>query len=80
MNQGNIVQTLIKRGNELFNRPFEAGDFTGNKDANDLLNDLTHFPHAYVLACLMDRQVKAERAFLKRDPSADLKLHKSKTK
>ncbi|MEK7309483.1 MAG: iron-sulfur cluster loop [Planctomycetota bacterium] len=64
MNQANIVRTLIKRGNELFNKPFEAGDFTGNKDANDLLNDLARFPHAYVLACLMDRKVKAERAWI----------------
>mgnify|MGYP003819976697 FL=1 len=30
---------------------------------NDLLNDLKNYPHAYVTACLMDRQIRAERAW-----------------
>src|SRR5690349_265426 len=29
-----------------------------------LLNDLTHNPHAFVLACVMDRQIQAEKAWL----------------
>jgi len=37
--------------------------FVEDEKANDLLNDLETFPHAYVLACLMDRQIKAERAW-----------------
>ena len=32
--------------------------------ANDFLNDIINFPHAYVLACCMDRQTKAERAWM----------------
>lgn len=32
--------------------------------ANAILNDLKIYPHAYVLACLMDRQIKAERAWI----------------
>jgi len=34
-----------------------------DEDANNLLNDLRTFPHAFVLACLMDRQITAERAW-----------------
>lgn len=37
--------------------------FTGDAKADDLLNDLQNYPHAFVLACLMDRQIKAERAW-----------------
>src|SRR5674476_208143 len=35
-----------------------------NEIANNFLNDLINYPHAYVLACLMDRQIKAERAWI----------------
>ncbi|OPX92507.1 MAG: Endonuclease III [Pelotomaculum sp. PtaB.Bin104] len=34
-----------------------------DKEQNDFLNDIEHFPHAYVLACVMDRQLKSERAW-----------------
>ncbi len=37
--------------------------FVEDEYANDILNDLDGSPHAYVLACLMDRQIKAERAW-----------------
>ena len=38
--------------------------FSGNPIADDLLNDLSQHPHAFVLACVMDRQIKAELAWL----------------
>jgi endonuclease III len=37
--------------------------FTKDSEVDVFLNDLTNFPHAFVLACLMDRQMKAERAW-----------------
>jgi len=63
MEQGKIVQILIERGNELFGSPYKKVKFTGNLEADDLLNNLKQFPHAFVLACVMDRQIKAERAW-----------------
>jgi len=39
-------------------------NFTGNKDADALLNDLEEHPHAFVTACIMDRQMRAEKAWL----------------
>lgn len=55
---------LIKLGEELLAQPYQKIEFTGDSRANDLLNDLKNYPHAFVLACVMDRQIKAERAWL----------------
>ncbi|MFH1086250.1 MAG: iron-sulfur cluster loop, partial [Chloroflexota bacterium] len=38
--------------------------FVSDDRANRLLNDLEKHPHAFVLACLMDRQQKAERCWM----------------
>ncbi len=59
-----IVNILIEKGNELFKQPYKYIEFTKNKEADNLLNNLKDFPHAFVLACVMDRQIKAERAWL----------------
>lgn len=37
--------------------------FSANIEAHNLINNLREYPHAYVLACLMDRQIKAEKAW-----------------
>jgi endonuclease-3 len=37
--------------------------FTSDHEADSLLNDLSNHPHAFVFAALVDRQVKAERAW-----------------
>lgn len=37
--------------------------FLEDDDENKFLNDLKHYPHAFVLACLMDKQMKAEIAW-----------------
>ncbi len=55
------IEYLIKNGWEIFNAPVELIKFTGDTEADKLLNDLERFPHAFVLACIMDRQMKAER-------------------
>ena len=59
-----IVNILIEKGNELLKQPYKYIEFTKNKEANKILNNLKDFPHAFVLACAMDRQIKAERAWI----------------
>jgi hypothetical protein len=54
---------LIEIGKEYL----EKEDFSNNplsetKTANDLLCNLKEFPHAFVLGCLMDFQIKAKKA------------------
>ena len=59
-----LRDVLVKRGRELLAQPFEPVRFSGDADADGLLNDLDAYPHAFVLACLMQRQVKVEKAWL----------------
>jgi len=62
-NQEKAISVLIKKGENLLDKPRQRTLFTGDKDADNLLNDIKDYPHAYVLACIMDRQIKAERAW-----------------
>lgn len=67
MRKGNseeIAKILLTHGEELFNATRAFTPFTGNTAADELINDLENYPHAYVIACIMDRQVKAEVAWL----------------
>ena len=59
-----IRDILVGRGEELLAQPFKQVHFTGNPSADALLNDLDHYPHAFVIACLMDRQWKTEKCWL----------------
>ena len=60
-----ITRELVQRGKALLSEPKKPCDFkTGNPAAERLLNDLDNHPHAFVFACIMDRQIKAERAWL----------------
>lgn len=59
-----ILNVLIERGNKRLSQPRQKVEFTGNEKADALLNDLEEHSHAFVLACVMDRQIKAERAWL----------------
>jgi endonuclease III len=62
--QQDIIDTLIEMGNELRLQPRIQVLFTNNPDADALLNNIETSPHFFVLGCVMDRQVKAERAWI----------------
>jgi endonuclease III len=64
MNENAIRDKLVEHGQTLFSAPKQLIQFTTVPAADALLNDLTNHPHAFVLACVMDRQIKAERAWL----------------
>jgi len=64
MNEEFIRDRLVDHGEALFSASKQVTQFTRVPEADALLNDLTDHPHAFVLACIMDRRVKAERAWL----------------
>jgi len=64
MNEKSIRDRLVEHGQALFRAPKQPIPFTKEPQADALLNDLANHPHAFVIACVMDRQVKAERAWL----------------
>lgn len=59
-----IRDRLVEHGKALFHRPPKMIKFTNLPQADALLNDLSDYPHAFVLACVMDRQIRAEKAWL----------------
>lgn len=64
VNEHAIAERLVAKGKELFDASADVVEFTSEKEANRLLSNLNKYPHAFVLACAMDRQVKAEVAWL----------------
>lgn len=65
MNETAIRDRLVEKGRSLFEAPKEKLiEFTGDPAADALLNDLDTHPHAFVLACLMDRQMRYKKAWL----------------
>jgi len=56
---------IVRIGEEKFNslKDKEIVNFLDEKEINNFLNDLEHYPHAFILACLMDKQMKAETAW-----------------
>lgn len=62
-----LVSIGKARFKQISNEPIK---FVDDPAANYLLNDIDNYPHAYVLACCMDRQIKAELAWM-----IPIKLH-----
>jgi endonuclease III len=62
MDEKTIGDRLVEHGHALFSAPWRQVPFTRIEPADALLNDLKGHPHAFVLACVMDRQIKAEKS------------------
>lgn len=63
MTDQEITNRLVKHGQEHMRSSQKIAAFTGVDTYDALLNDLEQFPHAFVIACVMDRQIKAELAW-----------------
>ncbi|MDA2934433.1 iron-sulfur cluster loop [Acidobacteria bacterium AH-259-D05] len=60
MKEDAIRDKLVRRGLDKYKAPRYFVEFTGDSEANELLNDLQTFPHAFVLGCVLNRQIKGE--------------------
>lgn len=61
----NEIQQMLLKADQVMADRREAHDFeTGNQEAEQMLHDLKNTPHHFVLACVMDRQIRASRAWL----------------
>ena len=58
-----IKNLLVKHGQEHMRKRVKIVEFTSDPDCDSLLNDLDYYPHAFIIACVMDRQIKAELAW-----------------
>jgi endonuclease III len=60
-----IAQRLREDGYRRYDQPrMGIIEFTGDHDADELVNDLHEHPHAYVIACIADRQVPSKVAWI----------------
>lgn len=57
-----LIQKLHQL-NKAYSKGKEAIPATGNEDYNSRLCDIEHEPHLFLIACLMDRQIRAEHAW-----------------
>ncbi|MBQ6855233.1 MAG: iron-sulfur cluster loop [Alphaproteobacteria bacterium] len=57
------MQALIDLSMSKYEMKENIVHFIDDEEENARLNDLTNYPHLFVLSCLMDRQIKAERAW-----------------
>jgi len=57
------VKLLVQKGMEILESPYQPLNFTKDPAIDKYLNDLENYPHFFVLACVMDRQMPAERAW-----------------
>jgi endonuclease III len=58
-----INQILFDKAKELHDKPRTIVTFTTIPESNALLNNIETYPHFFVLGCIMDRQIPAERAW-----------------
>lgn len=58
-----IADRLLQHAQQIEEKPVTVIRFTNDDEVNQLLSDLENHPHLFVLACVMDQQIKAERAW-----------------
>ena len=58
-----MVNELLKIAKGHYEKNDGSVHLVEDENQNKLLNNFNEYPHAFVLGCIMDRQIKAERAW-----------------
>ena len=58
-----IQELLIQNAELAMQAPYKLPELTDDVKANELVTDLKGYPHAYVIACIMDRQIQYKLAW-----------------
>lgn len=58
-----IVETLRNQGMKLLSEPIEPLSISGSIEVDAFLENLEAYPHFFVLGCVMNRNIRATRAF-----------------
>ena len=59
-----IRNKLVEYGERVFNSDKQSVHwFSFEQEVNEFINDLENYPHAFLIACLCDKQIKEERAW-----------------
>jgi len=58
-----LCQELVAQAKERLEQPRTFVSFTGDVAVDAIVNDIEGHPHAFVIACIMDRQIRAEKAW-----------------
>lgn len=59
-----VISELIKEGLRRLEAPIQDIPFSDMPGEYNVLENFRKFPHLFVLGCVMDRQIKAERAWV----------------
>lgn len=64
MNEKTVLERLVEMGWRQMRSPKQPVAYAMLPEADAMINQLDRYPHAFVLACLMDQQIKAEKAWV----------------
>lgn len=65
LNRKKFIESLIKDGQYLFKKQRGKIDFeTGIQEAESILNNIELYPHIFIFGCIMQRRIKADKAWL----------------
>jgi len=59
-----IAQRLIEKGMAALEAPRRRNPFTGDEDADRVLNNIEEYPHVFVLGCIADRGMLSQKSWL----------------